>query len=52
MAHFPFGYTTVHIALIAFLVLDFVVLMLIIGATAWRESARAPESLRGSRRTV
>jgi hypothetical protein len=49
MAHFPLGSTTVHVLLIAFLVVDFVVLMLLIGATVWRESDRAPQSLRAAR---
>jgi hypothetical protein len=49
MAHFPFGSTTVDALLIAFLVLDFVLLMLVIGATVWHESDRPPESLRAAR---
>jgi hypothetical protein len=49
MAHLPFGWTTIDVLLIAFLVIDFVLLMLVIGATVWRESDRPPESLRAAR---
>ena len=46
---FPNGWMTIHTLLIAFLVIDFVFLMLIVGATIWLESRRAPDERRARR---
>jgi hypothetical protein len=46
---FPNGWMTIDTLLIAFLMIDFVFLMVIIGATIWLESRRAPDERRARR---